>query len=134
MYTSFLDMKPMKYHSGMLILDSQYIQLVIIRCWLCFIAPIKAGVYPLIKKPEFIEKAREVYYQLREKINVFYDESGSIGKRYARADEIGVPLGITIDGETLENNTVTVRFRDTKQQIRIKLDNLWEDIKKILEE
>jgi len=99
-----------------------------------FIAPIKAGVYPLIKKPEFIEKAREVYYLLREKINVFYDESGSIGKRYARADEIGVPLGITIDGETLENNTVTVRFRDTKQQIRIKLDNLWEDIKKILEE
>jgi len=96
------------------------------------IAPIKAGVYPLLKKTEFTKKARQVYEKLKKEFNVYYDESGSIGRRYARADEIGVPLGITIDGETLENDTVTIRFRDTKEQIRVKIDNLSAELRKLI--
>ncbi len=97
------------------------------------IAPIKVGVYPLMKKPDLIKKARKVYFLLKKEVNAFYDESGSIGKRYARADEIGVPFGVTIDKQTLEDNTVTIRFRDTKEQIRIDIDNLVKEIKKLLE-
>ena len=68
------------------------------------------------------EKAREVYKKLSKKFMVTYDEAGSIGKRYRRQDEIGTPFCITIDFDTLENNTVTVRDRDTMAQIRLDID------------
>ncbi len=98
------------------------------------ISPYKIGVYPLLKKPEFIKKAREIYEILRKNFQqVLYDESGSIGKRYARADEIGIPFGVTIDHETLEKDTVTIRFRDTREQIRVHLNELINKFKELME-
>lgn len=88
------------------------------------IAPYTAAVFPLVNKDKLPEKAEEVYRMLKGQFDVFYDTAGSIGKRYARADEIGTPFSITIDYETLENNTVTVRNRDTTKQERIKINNL----------
>ncbi|MEM3969387.1 MAG: His/Gly/Thr/Pro-type tRNA ligase C-terminal domain-containing protein, partial [Thermofilum sp.] len=70
----------------------------------------------------------EVYDKLRRVVRCYYDEDGSIGKRYAKADEIGVPFTITIDGQTLTDNTVTIRFRDTKQQVREHVEKLPEKI------
>ena len=84
------------------------------------IAPIKAGVFPLVSKDGLPEIAREIEEELRkEGILVFYDEKGSIGRRYARMDEIGTPFCITIDYTTLKDNTVTIRNRDTTEQIRM---------------
>jgi glycyl-tRNA synthetase len=79
-------------------------------------------VLPLSKK--LSEKSQEVYAKLSKKFNVDYDEAGSIGKRYRREDEIGTPYCITIDFDTLENNTVTVRDRDTMEQIRLNIEEL----------
>ena len=89
-----------------------------------FLAPVKVAVLPLSKK--LSDKACEVYDKLIKKYNCEYDESGSIGKRYRRQDEIGTPYSVTIDFDTLENNTVTVRDRDTMEQIRLKIDELTE--------
>ncbi|WP_027625359.1 glycine--tRNA ligase [Clostridium lundense] len=86
------------------------------------LAPYKAAVLPLTKK--LSEKSTEVYAMLAKHFNVDYDETGSIGKRYRREDEIGTPYCITIDYDTLEDNTVTVRDRDTMQQIRLSVDEL----------
>ncbi|HHY83093.1 MAG TPA: glycine--tRNA ligase [Clostridiales bacterium] len=86
------------------------------------LAPFKAAVLPLTKKLK--EPAEELYQKLSRKFSVDYDETGSIGKRYRREDEIGTPFCITIDFETLENQTVTVRDRDTMDQIRISIDEL----------
>ena len=86
------------------------------------IAPVKAAVLPLSKK--LSEKATEVYHILSKNFNVEYDEAGSIGKRYRRQDEIGTPFCITYDFDSLEKNTVTVRDRDTMEQIRIGIDEL----------
>lgn len=86
------------------------------------LAPFKAAILPLSKK--LSEKADEVYSVLRGKFNVDYDDTGSIGKRYRRQDEIGTPYCITIDFDTLEDNQVTVRDRDTMEQIRIDIDKL----------
>lgn len=86
------------------------------------IAPYKAAILPLQK--DLSEKAREVYAKLTKYFPCDYDESGSIGKRYRRHDEIGTPYCVTIDFDTLEDNTVTVRDRDTMEQIRIKIDEL----------
>ncbi|MBU5486253.1 glycine--tRNA ligase [Clostridium sp. MSJ-11] len=86
------------------------------------IAPFKAAVLPLTKK--LSEKSLEVYSMLSKHFNVDYDEAGSIGKRYRREDEIGTPYCITIDFDTLEDNTVTIRDRDTMQQIRLSIDEL----------
>ena len=86
------------------------------------IAPIKVAVLPLSKK--LSEKANEVYDMLRAKYMCDYDESGSIGKRYRRQDEIGTPYCITVDFDTLEDGTVTVRDRDTMEQVRVKIDEL----------
>jgi len=88
------------------------------------IAPVKASVFPLVKKGGLREIARAIYEDLRGQIPVFYDEQGSIGKRYRRMDEIGTPYGFTIDFQTLEDNTVTVRWRDTLKQERINKDRL----------
>ncbi|SUY48312.1 glycyl-tRNA synthetase [Clostridium putrefaciens] len=91
------------------------------------LAPFKAAVLPLSKK--LSEKSTEVYSKLREEFNVDYDEAGSIGKRYRREDEIGTPYCITVDFQTLEDDTVTIRDRDTMKQIRMNIDELSEFIK-----
>ena len=88
------------------------------------IAPVRVAVYPLVNKNGLPEKAREIYKMLRKDFEVIYDSSGSIGRRYARADEIGVPFAITIDHETLKNNTVTIRDRDTTKQERVKIQDI----------
>ncbi|MEM5829461.1 MAG: glycine--tRNA ligase [Candidatus Aenigmatarchaeota archaeon] len=95
--------------------------------WFAFppkIAPYTAGVFPLVNKDGLPEKAKEVYKMLKKCFDVFYDDSGSIGKRYARSDEIGVPLCITIDYDTLKDSTVTIRNRDDCSQIRVKISDL----------
>jgi glycyl-tRNA synthetase len=105
--------------------------------WFSFpprIAPYTAGVFPLVSKDNLPQKAKEVFEILKDHFDAFYDESGSIGRRYARADEIGTPFGITIDYQTLEDNTVTLRNRDTTKQVRIKIEKLPEVIKKLLNE
>ena len=88
------------------------------------LAPYKVAVLPLSKK--LSEKAEEVYHKLSKKFMCEYDETGSIGKRYRREDEIGTPYCVTIDFDTLNDDTVTIRDRDTMEQIRIKIDELEE--------
>ncbi len=86
------------------------------------LAPYKVAVLPLSKK--LSEKAEEVYTQLSKKFMCEYDETGSIGKRYRREDEIGTPYCVTVDFDTLEDNAVTIRDRDTMEQVRVKIDEL----------
>ncbi len=88
------------------------------------IAPIKAAVFPLVKRDGMPEMAHEVEKDLRRHFNAFYDESGSIGKRYRRMDEAGTPFCITVDGESIAEGTVTVRDRDSMGQDRIPRDNV----------
>ncbi len=92
-----------------------------------YLAPYKACVLPLVKKYHS-EKATEIYRELSKKFMVSYDETGSIGKRYRRQDIIGTPLCITVDEETLKNNTVTIRDRDTMKQLTLPLDKVEEYI------
>lgn len=87
------------------------------------IAPYKVAILPLVKKYHS-EKALEIYKELSKSFMCTYDESGNIGKRYRRADVIGTPYAITIDDETINNNTVTVRDRDTMEQITLKVDEI----------
>ena len=87
-----------------------------------FLAPYKVAVLPLQKNLN--EKAKEVLKKLNKTFMCTYDESGSIGKRYRRQDEIGTPFCVTIDFDTLEDNTVTIRDRDTMKQERVKIDDL----------
>ncbi len=89
------------------------------------LAPYKAAVFPLLaNKPELVARAREVYETLRKKYFVAWDDRGNIGKRYYAQDEIGTPFCITVDFDSLENGTVTVRDRDTAQQERVAIDGL----------
>jgi glycyl-tRNA synthetase len=89
------------------------------------IAPVQVGVYPLVSKDELPEKALELHRTLlNEGFATDYDDAGSIGRRYARADEIGIALGLTVDYETLENNTVTIRDRDSWKQVRAQIEGL----------
>jgi glycyl-tRNA synthetase len=99
------------------------------------IAPTQVGVYPLVSKDGIAEKAREVHQLLlNEGFAVELDETGSIGRRYARADEAGVPLGITVDYDTLKDGTVTIRDRDTWQQVRSPINDLAELLHKYFQE
>ncbi|MEE9212749.1 MAG: His/Gly/Thr/Pro-type tRNA ligase C-terminal domain-containing protein, partial [Phycisphaeraceae bacterium] len=88
------------------------------------LAPIKAAVFPLVNKDGMPEVAEKLYLQLRSKFACQFDVKQTIGKRYARMDEAGTPYCFTIDGETLKDQTVTVRYRDTQQQDRISLDKV----------
>ena len=88
------------------------------------ISPIKAAVFPLVKKDGMPEYAKKVYQELKKKFKVFYDEGGAVGRRYARMDEAGCPFCVTIDGQTLEDDTMTVRDRDTMEQVRMKTPGL----------
>ena len=95
------------------------------------IAPVRAAVFPLLKnKPELVSKARELFLNLKLQIsNLEFDDNGNIGKRYRRQDEIGTPQTITVDFQTLEDDTVTVRDRDTGEQERVSISDLVSKIK-----
>ncbi len=95
------------------------------------IAPYKVAILPLQKN--LSDKAREIYNQLNKNFMVTYDEAGSIGKRYRRQDEIGTPMCVTIDFDTLNDNTVTIRDRDTMEQIRLNISDLKDYISKKIE-
>ncbi len=80
------------------------------------LAPIKVAVLPLVSRDGMPERAREIHETLRAELQSEYDEGGSIGKRYRRQDEIGTPWGVTVDGQTLEDGTVTLRDRDSLEE------------------
>ncbi|NLA55213.1 MAG: glycine--tRNA ligase, partial [Corynebacterium humireducens] len=88
------------------------------------LAPVKVAVLPLSKKPELAEPAEKIAAQLRQLWNIEYDTSGAIGRRYRRQDEIGTPFCVTVDFDTLEDNAVTVRERDSMEQERVKIEDL----------
>ena len=96
------------------------------------LAPIKAAIFPIVKKPEFEKISQEIYDMLKDEWNVVQDKSGSIGRRYARNDEIGTPYCITIDGDSLKNKDVTIRDRDTTKQIRVKIKDLKNVIRELI--
>jgi glycyl-tRNA synthetase len=96
------------------------------------LAPVKVAVLPLVNKEGQPEKARELYEQLREVMSAEYDVGGSIGKRYRRQDEIGTPWGITVDHTTMEDGTVTLRDRDSLEQIRIPADEVADELERRL--
>ncbi len=96
------------------------------------LAPIKAAVFPIIKKDEYELIAQKIVNDLREEYNVSYDKSGSIGRRYARNDEIGTPMCITIDDKTPEDHTVTIRDRDTTEQVRVKISDLKNVVNRVI--
>jgi glycyl-tRNA synthetase len=88
------------------------------------LAPVKAAILPLTKKDGLPEKAREILNTLKLDYNVQYDEKDAIGKRYRRQDAIGTPICITVDYDSLEDNTVTIRHRDTMAQERVAIADL----------
>ncbi len=97
-----------------------------------FLAPASAAVFPLVKDPKMSKMAKEVYHDLSKEFYSVYDESGSVGRRYARNDEIGTPFCITVDSDSLKNNTVTIRDRNTMQQIRVSSKELRDVIRKLV--
>ena len=99
------------------------------------LAPYKAAVFPLLaNKPELVKKAREVFEDLKSEFPVVWDERGNIGKRYYSQDEIGTPWCVTIDFDTLKDDTVTIRDRDTMEQERVKIEELKDDLGRRLEQ
>jgi glycyl-tRNA synthetase len=96
------------------------------------LAPIKAAVLPLVNKEGMPEIAQNLYRELKAEFNVFYDDGGAVGRRYRRQDEIGTPYCFTIDGQTLKDQTVTLRDRDTTQQRRVSLAGVAEELRKRL--
>ena len=97
------------------------------------LAPIKVAIFPIIKKPEFEDFAKNISNELGRKFNVSYDKSGSIGKRYARNDEIGTPYCVTIDEDSIKKQDVTIRDRDTTKQVRVKLSDLKNILEKLID-
>jgi glycyl-tRNA synthetase len=96
------------------------------------LAPIKVAVFPLVKKDGLPEVARRIVEDLRGAFPLFYDESGSIGRRYRRQDEAGTPFAVTVDGQTLKDDTVTVRHRDTLEQDRVPIRELGDYLTKAI--
>ncbi|MGE3182516.1 MAG: His/Gly/Thr/Pro-type tRNA ligase C-terminal domain-containing protein, partial [Phycisphaerae bacterium] len=84
--------------------------------------PLKAAIFPLVNKEGMPDVAQKLYRDLKREMPVTYDDGGAIGRRYRRQDEIGTPYCITVDGDTLSNQTVTIRDRDSLQQERVSLD------------
>ncbi len=97
------------------------------------IAPVKVAVFPLLRKHGQPERALELVAILRQHFTVQYDQAGSIGRRYRRQDEIGTPFGVTVDHQTLQDDTVTLRDRDTMQQERIPIERLVDELKRRIE-
>ena len=98
------------------------------------LAPMKAAIFPIIKGRKFEKISNEVFEKLKDELNVAYDKTGSIGRRYARNDEIGTPFCITIDGDSIKNKDVTIRERNTGKQIRVKIKDLKETLIKLIDE
>jgi glycyl-tRNA synthetase len=98
------------------------------------LAPVKVAVLPLVNRDGMPELAREIYKDLRTRMPTEYDSGGSIGKRYRRQDEIGTPWGVTVDGQTLEDRTVTLRDRDSLEQSRVAIDDLGPELERRLAE
>ncbi len=94
-----------------------------------FLAPVKLAVMPLVKKDGLPDIAEKIVHELKFDFNCQYDDKDSIGRRYRRQDAIGTPYCITIDHQTLEDNTVTIRYRDSMQQDRVQINQLVEIIK-----
>jgi glycyl-tRNA synthetase len=88
------------------------------------LAPVLVGVFPLVTKDGLREKAQEIYSKLKLDYSAFYDESGSIGRRYRRLEEIGAPFALTVDNQTMKDDTVTIRNRDTMLQERVKVSEI----------
>jgi glycyl-tRNA synthetase len=88
------------------------------------LSPIKVAVFPLVNRDGMPEIARSIEKKLRQHLRVFYDDSGAVGRRYRRQDEVGTPYCITVDSQSLEDNTVTIRDRDSMEQIRVGADNI----------
>jgi glycyl-tRNA synthetase len=97
------------------------------------LAPVKVAVLPLVSKEGMPEKAREIFEELRRRLPAEFDEGGSIGKRYRRQDEIGTPWGVTVDGQTMEDDTVTLRDRDSLEQVRVPIAGLGDELAARLE-
>ncbi len=97
------------------------------------LAPIKAAIFPLVKKDGMPEVAQKLYRELKPQMPVFYDEKGAVGRRYRRQDEAGTPYCITVDSQTLQDQTVTLRDRDTTQQTRLPLTAVAEELRKRLQ-
>jgi glycyl-tRNA synthetase len=95
---------------------------------------VKVAVLPLVSRDGMPETARAVYEELRSRLPAEFDEGGSIGRRYRRQDEIGTPWGVTIDGQTLEDGTVTLRDRDSLSQIRLPIAGLGDELERRLRE
>ena len=96
------------------------------------LAPIKAAVFPIVKQPEYIEMSKDIVNDLKREFNVIYDKGGSIGRRYARNDEIGTPYCITIDDKSGKSKDCTIRDRDSKEQIRVKIKDLKEVLRNLI--
>lgn len=92
------------------------------------LAPVKAAVFPLVKKDGMPEIAQEIYASLKQNVSAFYDAKGAVGRRYRRQDEAGTPYCITVDGDSLTEKTVTIRDRDTLEQTRVKIDDVVSEI------
>jgi glycyl-tRNA synthetase len=92
------------------------------------LAPVKVAVLPLLNKAGQPEKARAVYEELRKRMPAEFDSGGSIGKRYRRQDEIGTPWGVTVDHQTMDDDTVTLRDRDSLEQTRISVAELGDEL------
>ena len=93
------------------------------------LAPVKLGIFPLVKRDGMPELARKIDRDLRPHFAVFYDEKGSIGRRYRRQDEAGTPFGITVDSQSLQDQTVTLRERDSMEQVRIPIPGLLDELR-----
>jgi glycyl-tRNA synthetase len=97
------------------------------------IAPVLVGVFPLVTKDGLREKAQSIHSELKLDYSVFYDESGSIGRRYRRLEEIGAPFALTIDNQTMNDDTVTVRYRDSMKQERLSISGIPKFLDSILD-
>jgi glycyl-tRNA synthetase len=98
------------------------------------LAPITVGVFPLVKKDGLAELAQELERELRQEYSTFYDQGGAIGRRYRRQDEIGTPFGVTVDYQSKEDHTVTLRYRDSMEQVRVPISELAETIRRAVRE
>jgi glycyl-tRNA synthetase len=96
------------------------------------LAPVKAAVFPLVNKEGMPDIADKLYQELKRDFNVYYDDSGAVGRRYRRQDEAGTPYCLTVDGQTLQDQTVTIRDRDSLEQRRIPLAGVAAELRRLL--